>query len=377
MSPLTFFEPASGNESPSPRRSAPFGGAPFLLAVAGALLACDIPTDAPQLEQRWVLPGDDTSVGVEEILPDRVSLTPNGSAFAVEADPVSFHESLGSLCSPCTPLDGQTVPKPAFQGTFSETISLPDEVESAQVEEGTVRVTAHNGLSFDPLRPPGDATGTATLTLRDGGPGGRVLNELVLDGADTSFGPGATLARSLTYSGPITPHLVVTVSVSSPAGGLQPPDWVHLSLTDDLQVTATPETLEVASAVVAVAGRAFNLEGTSLDVGDLDQSLVDRVTSGAFDLEISNPWALGATVTLTISGPTLPGPIIKLANVPAQPTSTVRVEFTASELQAFLGEPNVTLSGTGTVANDAVPVTISPSQRLAVSARFDLILLVG
>lgn len=377
MSSPTLSRSAPATQSPVPHRLAVAGRTVTLFAVAGTLVACDLPTEAPQWEQRWVIPGDDTFVGVEELLPDRVSLTSNGTGFTVAVDPVSFQESLGSLCAPCVPLGGQTVPKPAFQGTFSETVSLPEGVQSAQVREGTVRVVARNGMSFDPLRPPGGATGTATLTLRDGSPTGTVLDEVILDGADTSFGPGETLTRTLSYAGPVTSDLAVTVSVDSPAGGLQPPDWIHVSLTDELEVTATPEVLEVTSAVVTVAGRTFDLVDMALDVGDLDREVVDRVTSGAFDLEISNPWALGASVTLTISGPTLAGPIVKVVSVPAEPTSTVRVEFSESELQTFLGEPDVTLSGAGTVANDAGLVTVSPDQVLTVNARFDLILRVG
>jgi hypothetical protein len=112
-------------------------------------------------------------------------------------------------------------------------------------------------------------------------------------------------------------------------------------------------------------------------VEDLDQELVDRVVSGAIDLEISNPWAIGASVTLTIDGPTMGSPIVKAVAVPALPTSTVRVEFSQAELQSFLGQPGVTLSGTGTVASDATSITVTPDQVLVMDGLLDLILRIG
>jgi len=353
-------------------------GAPALalLGLATAM-ACDLPTEAPQWEQRWIVPADRTTVGVEELLPDEVLVTLDRSAFTVEVDPVSFHESLGSLCPACAPLDGLSVPKPPFQGDFHESVDLPEEVEAVQVRSGRIVVVARNGFGFDPLRPPGGSPGTVTLSLRDGGPGGVLLDSEVVDGASTSFAPGTLLTRVLEYAGPVGARLSVTAVIDSPAGGLDPGDRVLVRLADQLQVTATPQLLEVTSAVIQVAGRSFDVIETNLDVEDLDEALVERVRSGAFAMEISNPWGMGATFELTISGPTMGPPITKTVTVPAGANPTVRVDFSQGELRTFLGEPGVTLSGTGTVASGTGPVTVAPQQVLVIQTRLDLVLLMG
>ena len=353
------------------------GGRITFLAVVGALWACDIPTDAPKLEQEWILPIAGTSIAVSEFLPDDVGLTQDSSAFTVQVDPIVFEETLGNLCAACAVLNGLTVPKPGFVGDFHESVSLPDDVESAQVREGRVSVDAQNRFSFDPLRPPGGETGTFTLALHDGGPEGPVLDEVVIDGDDTSFGPGTTLTRELEYSGPVGSSFSVTVSVNSPAGGPQPGNWVPIRINDEIQVSATPGVLEAASADITVAGEVFNLGETSLNLAGISKSMVDRVIAGSFQLEITNPWSVGAILNFTIDGSTMDTPVILIAQIPATPTSTVEVEFSQAELQSFLGEPDVFMSGQGTVDQNAGTVTLAPRQVMRIDTRLDLVILIG
>jgi len=353
------------------------GGRITLLAVVGALWACDIPTDAPKLEQEWILPISGTSIEVWDFLPADVGLTEDSSAFTVQVDPMIFEETLGDLCEACTGLDGLTVPKPEFVGDFHESVSLPDDVESAQVQEGRVSVVAENRFGFDPLRPPGGDTGTFTLALHDGGPEGPILDEVVIDGDDTSFGPGTTLTRELEYSGPVGSSFSVTVSVNSPAGGLQPGNWVPIRINDEIQVSATPGVLEASSAYITVAGEVFDLGVTTLDLANISQGMVDRVIAGSIELEIVNPWSVGAILNFTIDGPTMDTPVILIAQIPATPTSTVEVEFSQAELQSFLGEPDVIMSGQGTVDQNAGTVTLAPGQVMIIDAKLDLVILIG
>ncbi len=348
----------------------------FLWAV-GVLSACDIPTDAPKLEQEWIIPITGTSIEVSEFLPDFVGLNEDSSAFTVQVDPILFQETLGTLCNGCAGLDGLTVPKPAFQGTFHESVSLPQDVESAQVQEGRVVVVARNGFEFDPLRPPGGNRGTVRLALRDGAVGGPVLDEVLIDGQTTSFGPGSTISRELEYSGPVTSSIFVTVEVNSPAGGPEPGNWVRIGLGNEVQVTATPEVLEAESAQIAVAGEVFGLGVTELDVADISKDMVEKITSGSFQMEIVNPWSVGAVFSLTIIGPTMDAPVVLIASVPAAPISIVEVEFSPTELQAFLGEPNVVMTGQGTVSQSAGIVTVAPAQTMTIDTKLDLVLLIG
>jgi len=345
--------------------------------AAGILSACDIPTEAPRLEQEWAFPLTETSVHVGELLPADVGLNQDSSAFTVTIEPIAFQEELGTLCSACAGLDGLTVPKPEFTGTFEESVVLPDEVGSVQVQEGVVVVEARNRFSFDPLRPPGGSRGSFTLALRDGSPSGPILDEVLVDGEDTSFGPDATLTRELDYSGPVGSSLWITLLVDSPAGGAEPGNWVLIDLEDAISVTVTPENIEATSAVIDVAGEVFDFGTTDLDVGDVSQDMVDNLVSGSLEFEIVNPWSTGGILNLTITGPTMAEPVVLIASVPATPTSAVEVELTQAELQSFLGQPNVVVVGQGTVNQDAGSVTLTPDQIMIVDTKIDLIILVG
>jgi hypothetical protein len=169
----------------------------------------------------------------------------------------------------------------------------------------------------------------------------------------------------------------VVTTVNSPAGGVDPGDWVLIRLQDQVSVTATPQDLEATSAVVDVVGETFQLIDTELDVEDLDEELVDHIVSGAIAMAVVNPWAIGASLTLSIDGPTMGAPVVKNVVVPAAPTSSLRVEFSQAELRSFLGEPGVTMSGSGTVAPGTGPVTITPDQLLVLDSTLDLVLLIG
>jgi len=356
------------------RRSA--GRTTPLLAL-GVLAACDIPTDAPKLEQEWIIPLAETTIEVVELLPDNVGLTGDESAFTVEVEPIAFQETLGTLCPACAGLDGLTVPKPAFTGDFTETVLLPEDVESVQVQEARIVVVARNRFTFDPLRPPGGNRGSFTLTLRDGSPTGPILDEIVVDGEDTSFGPGATLTRELEYAGAVSSALALTVTVDSPAGGPEPGNWVLVRLNDQIEATATPQDIEASSAVIDVSGRVFSFGVTELDVEDVSDDIVDRVQEGTIQLDIVNPWSVGAILNLTIVGPTMAAPVVLIAAVPAASTSSVEVDFTQAELQSFLGRPDVVITGQGTVNQDAGTVTLTPGQILTVKSKLDLVILIG
>jgi len=353
------------------------GGRTALLAVVAVLSACDLPTDAPKLEQEWVFPVSETTIEVVEFLPNRVGLTADESAFTVEVNPIFFKESLGDLCSACAGLDGLTVPKPAFEEDFHEDIALPADVESVQVQEGRVSVKAQNRFSFDPLRPEGGDTGSFTLALRDGGPGGAILDEVEVDGADTSFGPGAELVRELEYSGPVGSRLTVTVHVDSPAGGQEPGNWVAIDLDDEIEVTVTPENIEATSAEISISGEVFDIGVTELGLEDIDKEVTDKVTAGSILFEIVNPWSVGGILNLTIDGPTMGNPVVLIAQIPAAPTSSVEVAVSQAELQSFLGEPGVVLIGQGTVDQGAGAVTLAPGQTMTINAKLDLAILIG
>ena len=66
-------------------------------AAAGCLLfaACEYPTGPPMLEHRWIIPIQETSMSVDELLPAGVVVS--GNDFSVSMDPFATSQSLGAL----------------------------------------------------------------------------------------------------------------------------------------------------------------------------------------------------------------------------------------------------------------------------------------
>jgi hypothetical protein len=340
------------------------------ILLSGGLVGCDVPTEAPEWEQRWIVPAEETTFGVDDLLPDGVLLSPGGTAFAVSVDPITFDESLGNLCGACLPLEGLTAPKPGFQSTLQEAASLPNDVEGATVQDGQIRVEIRNGFGFDPIRPAAGVTGTLTMSLYDGSSNGNLLDQVVADGATESFPGGSSMVKTLDFSGEVGTSLMVLVEVNSPAG-----DPVLIDTAERLTVDASVPILSISSARVDVSGQEFTMDGTDMDLEDVDEEVADRVISGAIEMQIENPWSIGATVNLTVQSP---GNLItKGFNIPSGATSTARVEFTQAELRSILGQPNVVMGGSGVVVPSAGAVTLTPGQTLSLDTRLDLVIRIG
>ncbi len=351
-------------------RASPRLGFVTLLALALGASACDLPTAAPELEQQWIVPATEDTVKVSEFLPAEVTLAAGGSAFSIQVDPISFSQSLGTLCPTCP--NGVTVPKPPFLGTFQDVSTLPSDVISATVSQGSIEVAAFNGLGFDPIQPGGATTGTITLTLYNGAAGGAVLDQIVIDGATEAFAPGSTLTDTLDIgSATVGSTLTVELVVDSPLGAP-----VMINTAEMLQITATPSEILVSSATVNVAGQDVSIDPTDLNVEDIDEEVVDHIRSGAFIFEIQNPIGIAMDFTITISGDGF-SDIVKTLEVTGAATNTDRIEFSQAELKSFMGQPNVTLSGQGTVPGSAAPITVSPDQVIIIDTKLDIVLIIG
>lgn len=342
-----------------------------LLALLTSLAGCEIPTDLPGVESRWIVPGEQTRFGVASILPGDVSLTSDSSAFVVAFDAQSFSETLGGLCAACQTADGLTVPKPPFVAEFEQAIEFPSEVSSIEVVDGQVQVSITNGLNFDPIRPGGGAKGTLTLTITDDADGD-VLGTLVIDGFATAFAPGAVLDRTVDLvPSSVQGSIVATVGIDSPAG-----DPVTIDADLGVSVTATPDGITVSAVEIDVSGLSVDLDDVSLGVEDVDADVVDRIIEGGFVLDVANPFGVAADFQLSLTGPTI-APIVKSVSIGHEPTSTVRVDFSGDELRSFMGHPDVMLSGAAVVDSGAGPVMVDPGEELVLSASLDLTLRIG
>lgn len=333
-----------------------------LLAATAAcvvLAGCDIPTEPPLIDQRWIIPVDETTLSVDELLP--TSVTTVGGDFDIAVDPVSASETLGNLCgAACLLLNGLTAPVPAFQGSFSSSRSLPADVASAEVTGGSIDVTITNGFSFDPLA----NGGALVLTLTDDATGA-ALGTLSLDGATDALPAGGTTVYTVPLSpGTVTGALRATVDVDVPGG-----QTAQIDAADQVQVTAAVNELLVGSVTIDVTGTSVSFEDQQLDLEDVDSDIADRILGGTLVLEIENPFAVGVDGTIDI------GTTSKSFSLAGAGSSTVTLTYTGDELRSFIGQPDVTFSGSG-VAN-GTSLTIQPGQQMLIDATLDFTLRIG
>lgn len=346
----------------------------YLLGAFSALAAvsaCEIPTDLPQIETRWIVPAEETRVRVDDFLPAEVTFSADSTELLVAIDPVTFSTTLGALCAACAAADGLTVPKPAFSGTVESQADLPADIFSVTVASGSVSLAVENLFGFDPLRPAAGAEGTMTLRVTDS-TDGDVLAELVLDGAGTSFPSGTTLVRTLALTPTVLDGaLLASVLLTSPTG-----DPVTVDAGALLGVVATPSDVRVSEVSADVSNEPVTFDPVDLDVEDVDAEIEDAVVEGAFLLNVSNPFGVGADFSITIDGPTM-SPLLRSGVIAPDPESTVELQFTGDELRSFLGEPGVVLTGNADVSATAGVITVRPSDELVLDADLDITLLLN
>lgn len=332
---------------------------PRIWMLAGACLlgtACDLPTEPPVFAQRWVLPLQVVTLDQTEFLPAEVSI--DGSVYDVTVGDAAASADLADVCSTCD--YGATATTPPFQDSFLSSVGLPTDLVSVDVVGGSVEVTLTNDFSFDPLY--GGGTLTVTVTGASSGP---TLGTLVLDGATESLAPGSVTIRTVQLgSGTVVGGIEATVQIDHPGGAP-----TTLDLTQALSISAVTEAFLVGSATVVVDGRTVSLTEESLDVENLDTSVTDGIQSGTVTLDVTNPYGVTFDGTITV------GTITKDVSIDAAATSVVEIAFTGDELRSFLGQPSVTLSGSGTIAGG--PAVVTPLADLSIDTTIDLLVEFG
>jgi len=352
------------------------------LAIAGGLAACEIPSEAPILQQTWVVPGDSIAVGVAQVLPDSIAVNGGGTAFIVGARaPVVVATSLGALCAqPACQSGGAVVaPVPAFTspvGLLDNTVSLPAAITSATVTSGTLNISVTNNLGFDPLRPNGTgavAYGQISVTITSGA----VNSTTNFNGATQAMPTAAVTDLTVPLpTGVYTGSITVAVSVNVPAG-----DPASMSSSNSFSVSSALSVITVSQATVVVINESIATAPTQYDLEDVD--FADQVESGGFIIDIINPLTASAAVTLAISAPAQgsdPAVLInKNINIAATPTSSVTVTLSQSELQSLVGKTGVQMTVTGLANGTAAgnTVTVTPSARIVLHTKLQLILNVG
>lgn len=327
------------------------------LAATLVLGACDIPTSAPIVEQRWIVPVETISLSVDELLPSSVVLS--GNTFDVSLDPFTASTTLGAVCAACAAVNGLTVPVPAFSGTFDVTESLPADVDAAMIASGNIQLAIQNTFSFDPV----EGGGSITVTLTDG-PGGAQLGQVTVDGTTESLSSGATILKNLVLSSGSVSELYASVAIQSVGG-----QTATVGINNQVRVTATTTSLEVSSATVDVQGQTVSFDEESLDF-DFDEDVTSRIREGTVLLDIVNPF--GISVTGNINLGSVPA---KSFTIPGSATSQVSITYTGDELAQILSDDNATFSGSGAVTGASI--TVMPGQEIIAEATIDLTIEIG
>jgi len=303
------------------------------------------------------------TLSVNSLLPSSVSLADDESAFMLSLDETEVEERLGVVCARSEELDGQVAQKPACTDVVGSAIALPEDVVSASVIGGELRVRLVNGFNFDPIRPGAGATGTIEILVLSGAD---TLALSVLDGATDSLHPFATREISLDLGDAIVADSVrVEVILDSPEG-----DPVFIDADFRFRAEAVPGDVLVDEAEIRLEDKAVDVDPVDLDLEDLDEKISERVHSGAIRLELANPFSAEGPLTLEITGGTRP--ITKVVDIVSGETRR-RVEFSGAELRSILGQDGVVMSAAGSVSAPSGTLTVTPSMSLAMKSQLEIV----
>lgn len=337
------------------------------LGIITMIAACEVPTSAPGLDTRWIVPTQGATIAVAKLLPASISIVPDSSAFLVTVAPVTVTRALSQDCPACSAANGTRVPKPAFTATASAGSALPVDLASAMLSAGTLTLSLTNNYNFDPLRPSATERGYAVIAIANGSV---QIGRDSVNGATTPLAPGATLVRAIPLAGTITggSPVTVTVTIRSPAG-----DSVVMDASRTIIATATPSNVRVASAQIVVANRQIS-SSSAIDLSGVDASVQQRVDNGALLLTIVNPF--NVTGPLTVSFAPAGGSLISRTVALGLGTTNPSIAFNQAELGQLLGH-NVIVTFAGPLNATGGNVTVSPKQAVVVTSRLDLNLHVG
>lgn len=335
-----------------------------------AATACDVPTAAPIVEQRWIVPGETSRIAVASLLPAGVSILPDSSAFTLNGDMATVTRILSDDCAECAAANGVMGTKPAILVHASMSSSLSSDISAATLTSGSLALNVTNNYTFDPLRPNGNVApyGTATITVSNGG---TVLGTMVIDGATQALpANGGKLNVNIPLAGGVsgTTPVSVSMSVNSPEG-----TPVTMDATRTISANATPTNLRVTNALISVAGRTLS-STSEVDFSDVGETIADRTQHGALLLNIENPFMVTSALSVKLS-PDSGAAIVKSVALGTGNT-TRSIEFSKDELKRLFGR-KVTITISGPADASSGTISVSPKQAVVVKTRFDLTLSVG
>jgi len=333
-----------------------------------AVVACDIPTEAPRWEQTWVVPGETVTISVADLLPVDVALSDDRSAFRALTNRVEIWETLAGMCPACAPFQGLVAPKPEFTATLWSAATLSQDVVTAMLAGGALDAVLEHNLSFDPLRPSSDPSQRGHLVVEVTS-NGEVIAIDSISGHDTAFPAGTPLIPSLPVAPvPVSSELEVEVRIWSPTG-----DPVLITTSDTLGFLMTESEVYVSQVTIQATALDIRPTATALDFG-VDEETLERVESGAVRVVIVNPFDVVGTLNVAFDVGAQP---VERELVLAPGESSQRVEYSGAEMRAILGSPTVDLITSGAVGSATGTVTLTPAQEMMVDIRFELVIRIG
>lgn len=327
----------------------------FVSVVALLITACDLPTELPRWNATFAVPLEGISIPLTQMLPGGVDVSPDGTAFVISGGSYAAEYYLTNICAPCRPLEGQLVPKPAFQGGIGYPIPLPAGLDSASVVSGSIAFSVANGWAFDPLRPAAGQTGAITVDVGSRDLESRGFTAFV--GSTHSFPPGSTMPGALTFGGTPVQMPFVHVRFNSPAG-----DPVRIDGQSKLTFVLTSARLVATDVSVTIGQRQITGRSVQLDLTGIDDFIIRRTRGGRLVLAIDNEFAVRGTMTVAIGGGSTS--VTKTFTMAAD-DATSEVPLTEAELEAMLGR-SVTLTLTGLVGT-AGPAVLTPASTFTVA----------
>lgn len=334
-----------------------------LVLAGGALSGCEVPTELPEWETRWVIPAGRTSIPVAALVAGDLAESEGGDTFEFELPAISLSRSLGELCELCRPLDGLTVPKPPFTISAASTTPIAAGVISATLAGGTLGLQIRHDLSFDPLRPGGGERGYLTISAVSGA---SVLARDSLSGNDVALPPGGVLRHELRLRpATVAEPIEVRMTLHSPAG-----DPVTIDLDHRLTLEVPPAIIRLTNVRLRLSGREVSSAPIVLELHEIDEAASARLHSGAVLLEVDNPFELTAELELRITA----GGTVVLKSLEIVPgSSAVRVALSGDEIRSIVGQPEVVLVLIGRATSSPGGTAVEPGDEIGFGARLELV----
>jgi hypothetical protein len=344
---------------------------PVLAAVVLGAVACnDLPTSAPIWKTTWILPVQQDTIGVAQLLPSTVDTA--GGQFLITLDRDSVQQTLGSMCPSCGADQGNVAPVSGFTYGVSHTDAFPAQVVSITPGGFALSYRIDNGLNFDPLRPGVGKIGSIVTQVKDGN--GNVVATDSVNGSTASFPSGTSLTRSIALgTSPIAGGLTLVATFRVPTT-----DPVPVDTAERVQVTTLTDTATLAGVTVQLTSQSIQSDSVDVDWSNIDSDVQSRMQGAALKLVMDNPFTISGTGSVRFKQgirDVIPARTVTFA----AGSTTNTIDITASEIRTLIaaGPSTITIDASVAGTGPGNSVAITPSQLVLIDAHVLVTIVVG